>query len=144
MRRVLVIVLALAGCAADTDTTGPDLAARSDLATCTRTIPSLTSPTTCGAMTCAPGFLCLAHQPGAGIPPDFAVPVDGGTEDGGPPSNDPYQRSCLALPPECLRCGGCGEFPGSGGHYFGCAASICDKYETGCRLEGATLTCIGL
>ncbi len=96
-------------------------------------------------MTCAPGSICVAHQPG--VPParDLSFPLDGGRAvDGGLPVSDPYNHSCLALPAACQSCGGCDAPPGSGGRYFGCFSSICDSYETGCSFDGATLTCIGV
>jgi hypothetical protein len=140
MRAILLIVLALAGCGSDMNVAGSP-----DLAVCSRGVgapPNVATP--CGPLTCAPGQICVAHQPGA-VFPDMAQAVDGGATDAGaPPSYDPYQHSCIVLAAECQSCGGCDAPPGSGGHYFGCFSSICDKYETGCRFDGATLTCIGV
>jgi hypothetical protein len=137
MRSIVLIVLALAGCGSDAN-----VADRPDLAVCVGGVTAPTTPTTCGSMTCAPGSICVAHQPGVAF--DLAGPKDAGAADGGAPSYDPLQRSCLVLPAECQRCGGCSAPPGAGGPYFGCFSSICDKYETGCRFDGATLTCIGV
>jgi hypothetical protein len=143
MRGILLIVLALTGCGSDTNvadmTASADLS--DDLSMC---MSGVTAPnaaaTPCGWSLCAPGQICVEHQPGIAIPPpDFATPPDGGAD-----GDDPYRHSCLVLPAECRRCGGCGALPGAGGPYFGCFSSICDKYETGCRFDGATLTCIGL
>ena len=91
----------------------------------------------------------MAHEPGTPIPPDLAQPNDGGLQDGGSGGFDPYYHSCIVLPAECQRCGGCGDGTiGAGGKQFGCFLSICPPNagfeETGCRFDGATLTCFGL
>lgn len=140
---MLLILLAVAGCGSDTN-----VAEGADLAVCASGIGAPPSAaTSCGLLTCAPGQVCVYHQPGAPSR-DLAFPVDGGSADAGAPADDPLHH-CMVLPPECQLCGGCGDgTPGSGGKQFGCFTTICTPgtpwYETGCRFDGATLTCIGL
>ena len=150
MRAIALIVVVAAGCGSDISVAdgGADLGG-ADLAVCMQGVgapPTMATP--CGPLTCAPGQICVAHQPGT-LPADMAQLTDGGVDDGGAGGGDPYFHSCVVLPPECQRCGGCGDGTlGAGGKQFGCFASICVAnagfYETGCRFDGATLTCIGL
>jgi hypothetical protein len=137
MRAILLIALIVAGCVTDTNV--------ADMAVCARGAgppPSVATP--CGSLTCAPGQTCVALQPGAPAR-DLAQPVDGGGGGGGGPDD---LHSCVVLPAECQLCGGCGDGLGGGGKQFGCFATICSPagpWEwTGCRFDGATLTCIGV
>ena len=138
VRAILLILLAVAGCDSDTNV-AEDMAAGSDLTACTLHVMAPTGQTPCGPLTCGAGEICVAHQPGQ-FPGDLALPTDGGSGGG-----DVYMRSCVALPAACQQCGGCGDgTPGVGGKQVGCFATLCTQYETGCRFDGATLTCIGL
>ncbi len=79
----------------------------------------------------------------------MALPNDGGADDGGVPS-DWQGHTCVALPPDCATCAGCGQFQPSPGVQlglpFGCFARICDQYEdkVGCRFDGANLSCLNI
>jgi hypothetical protein len=145
VRAIPLILLMLGGCGSDRKVADMSLDMSSpDLAVCTHGVgaaPTVATP--CGPLTCAPGQICVEHQPGTAIP-DMAY--DGGVYDGG---YDPLYHSCLSLPPECQACGGCGDgTSGGAGKQFGCFVSICRPdtgfEETGCRFDGAILTCIGL
>jgi hypothetical protein len=137
----------LAGCGSDTDVAdmkGADIGVSDpDLAVCEPAIkapPSAATP--CGPLTCAPGQICVEHQPGMAIPPpDFAT-----TQDAGAGGYDPYEHSCADLPPACQLCGGCGYGIATGAaRDFGCFSTICrTSEETGCSFDGATVRCIGL
>jgi hypothetical protein len=148
MRAILLISIAVAGCGSDMDVAdlgGADLAAPGslDLAVCTPAIaapPSVATP--CGPLTCAPGQICVEHQPGFVIP-DMAESSDGGSTDAGASGPDLYEHSCTTLPSKCQQCGGCG-FGAGGAGAFGCFSTICRSYETGCRFDGATVTCVGV
>jgi len=127
MQAIVLIVLIVGGC-------GSDIAVAADMSVCTSgigTLPSVTTP--CGPVTCAPGEICVVHQPGMPVQPDLAQSVDGGDADGG--VFDPFYRACVVLPPDCIQCGVCN------GRFLRCAAlGLCYPYEF-CSFAATTLTC---
>ena len=122
------LVLALVGCHGDTGA--------ADMAAC---VPHAYA---CGPTTCPADEFCFFEQFGACAPADLAQPIDDGGAGGGGGGFHPCgQYSCAKLPSSCdcnQLCGSNGQ-PGS----TGCLHSVpACQYATGCRFDGATVTCI--
>jgi hypothetical protein len=127
-RVTLLISLGLIGCNANTNVM--------DMAAC---LPHAVgnAPHSCGPMTCSADEFCIFEQYGA-CSRDLPQPVD---DDGGGGLVFCGQYQCGKLPSSC----DCNQLCGPNGQVGppGCLRSLPScQYATGCRLDGATVTCI--